>query len=155
METKASKIFLILATLGGIIFLGGCKTHSSMTHETVRVDSIVCVDTIYKEGTEVRLDTTYVYDSHSEKYVIGSVDTVWNIRVDTVKLVTVRYEYRNGKETTTDSAGRIKVNDQKGAATEVRTVEKVVEKKDPALLIYAILGMAICGIGGFFIGKWK
>lgn len=146
MATKGMKIFQTLATLVGIIFLAvGCKTISKVeTVETIRVDSVVTYDTVYAEHLFVKFDTTYVRDSYKETYTIGKIDTIYKIRVDTVRVSTHNYIYKESAREATDSAVSAKVNSQMAATTDVRTVEKVVEKDIPLWKkICAMLALAV------------
>lgn len=116
---------------------------------------IVSVDTVYIERTEVRLDTTYVYDSYREHYVIGRVDTTWNIRVDTVKVETINYIYKETVAINSDSTASTEVNRQQASATEVRVVEPE-KKRDKAWdAAVAILLAGLFGVVGFFIGRYR
>ena len=156
MATKGMKIFQILATLVGILFLTGCRTVRVVEkQETVRVDSVVMYDTVYSEHHTVEYDTTYVYDSYKETYAIGGIDTVLRVRVDTVRVSTINYIYKERLAETTDSAVSAKVNSQKAATTDVRTVEKVVEKDVPMWKkVCVVLGVIVVAMIFYVAGSW-
>lgn len=109
-----------------------CKTVKHVEKDvTVVKDSVMVVDTIVMETHTMVYDTTYVYDSYREAYVVGKIDTIEKIRVDTLKVETTKYIYKERKEETTDSVARVEVNQQKQAATKANVTEKVVEKPVP------------------------
>lgn len=135
----------------------GCKTISKVeTVETIKVDSVVMYDTVYAEHHLIRYDTTYVYDSYKETYAIGKVDTVYNIRVDTIKVATINYIYRETAREATDSAVHAKVDLQKQAATDSSTVEKVVEKDIPLWKkISVMLALVVVAAIFYAVGNWR
>ena len=126
---KRSQVWLLMGLLMG---LASCRTAKVVEkHETVRVDSVVVSDTIVREVRTVVYDTAYVYDSYKETYAIGKIDTIYKIRVDTVRVSAVQYIYKGNQKEVTDSTVSAMVNSQKAATTDVRTVEKVTEKPVP------------------------
>lgn len=135
-----------------LLMIYGCKTKTVVEEHTfVKVDSIVQRDTVYRNSYHTTYDTTYVYDSNIKDYRIGSIDTVLNIRVDTVVYINKSYVYHEKTNDNVDSTAVSHLNQQKQTAERTDSVEKTVEEKKSSFCRWAEIILCLIIIAAVFL----
>lgn len=126
-----------------LLMLVACKSHKSVTEQVfTKTDSVSTLrtDSVSMKRAITIKDSTEVRDSVATSYIIGIVDSMARLRVDTVKQYRYHYE-RKATERDESDSGQQKQSQTTTIVTASTTQSaSTVENKASVIFFYAVIG---------------